>query len=206
MAKRKAKKKSPSSSSRPSPTCQVLSPPSGPSSPTKKFARNSGLPLLSSSLDLVPPSMKLLGPNWLPEMGSVPLSAVLAVAGAIPSLAAADAVPSPTAVVSGSRQLSPQINASESSLTLSALLAPIDMDSLLDSERSYYSDSSSHYGSPVLATSGLGEDSIESSKLDPLSAPLMLAAAMDSYFAGCFGLDSGPSLLCSGCSSRFECS
>ena len=89
MAKRKAKKKSSPSSSRPSPPSSVHPLVSGPSSPTKKQARHSSLPPQSHLLDLVLPSMKLTGPNWLPELCSVPISPVLVAEGAAPSLTAA---------------------------------------------------------------------------------------------------------------------
>ncbi|KAJ6377598.1 hypothetical protein OIU76_026552 [Salix suchowensis] len=114
MEKWKAKKKSPSSSSRPPPPFPSSSMVLGPSPPTKK---------------------QLLGPNWLPELGSDPMS---------PELAAAV-----------SQQLSPQLLASEGSPTFSELFAPVAMDSPRDSDydgsSAYNLDSSSHYGSPVLA-------------------------------------------------------
>ncbi|KAJ6731287.1 hypothetical protein OIU79_002593 [Salix purpurea] len=87
--------------------------------------------------------MKLLGPNWLLELGSGPVSPELAAAGTVPSLAAADSDPSP------SQLLSLQLH----SPSFSEMFGPVNMNSPRDSEyegsSAYNSDSSSHYGSPL---------------------------------------------------------
>ncbi|KAJ6377610.1 hypothetical protein OIU76_026564 [Salix suchowensis] len=170
MAKRKAKKKSPPSS-RPPPACPSVS---GPSSPTKKLARLSSLPTQASEVVI---AQQLSGPNWLPELSSVLSAPGLAASGpflaAPPGLAAAA---SPQLAASGVRPSlpalglqgvvqdppsasphppGPQMPISEHSPTLSELFAPIDIDipgdSDSDGSSAYHSDSSSHYGSPVLA-------------------------------------------------------
>ncbi|KAJ6292939.1 hypothetical protein OIU78_025009, partial [Salix suchowensis] len=62
---------------------------------------------------------------------------------------------SPELAAAVSQQLSPQLLASEGSPTFSELFAPVAMDSPRDSDydgsSAYNLDSSSHYGSPVLA-------------------------------------------------------
>ncbi|KAJ6365125.1 hypothetical protein OIU76_029988 [Salix suchowensis] len=196
MAKRKAKKKSPSSSSRPPPSCPVRPPASGPSSPTKKQARHSSLPPQSRLLDFVLPSLKLTGPNWLPELCSAPISSELVASISASTLVAAgSATISQELVVSGATSSLVAsgplgvLQASESSPSFSSLFAPVDLSIAADFEDEDSSscnyDSSSHYGSIDLAisghpSSGLGGDSIEPSELEPLFAPPMLAAAMDS--------------------------
>ncbi|KAJ6290112.1 hypothetical protein OIU78_025934 [Salix suchowensis] len=177
MAKRKAKKKSPSSSSRPPPSCPARPITSGPSPPTKKQARHSSLPPQSRSLDLVLPSMKLADPNWLPKLCSVPFSPDLVASGSAPpelvaagsatisqELFASGAAPSLVALgpidvdqappIASLQPPSTQPQTSESSPSFSMLFAPVEMGSPGDSENdgssAYNSDSSSHYGSPGL--------------------------------------------------------
>ncbi|KAJ6355718.1 hypothetical protein OIU77_006157 [Salix suchowensis] len=180
MAKRKAKKKSPSSSSRPSPSFATCPMASGPSSPTKKHARHRSLPPLSRVVDLA----TLEGANWMLDLDSDPLPSGLDSSGA--ALTAAGSVTSYLALVASgatpSQQLSPQLQAIEFSPTLSEMLAPVNMDSPRDSDYdgspSSNSDSSSHYGSSVLAMSELSPASSAPAVVEgPSNLP---AASMES--------------------------
>ncbi|KAJ6676074.1 hypothetical protein OIU74_005793 [Salix koriyanagi] len=171
MAKRKAKKKSPLSSS-PPPSCPTSQVASGPSSPTKKLARHSSLPTQAREVDI---ALHLTGPNWMPEMCSVPSAPGLAASGPIPAappglaavgssqvLAASDECSS--LAVLGSQDVAQDLPSasphpsstqqliSENSPSFSELFAPIG-ESETDGSSAYNSDSSSHYGSPVLANS-----------------------------------------------------
>ncbi|KAJ6691260.1 hypothetical protein OIU74_015869 [Salix koriyanagi] len=144
MAKRKAKKKSPSTSSRPPPSCPVRPPASGPSSPTKKQARHSSLPPQSS-----PSLTAVSAAPSLAVVGSGPLSPDFVALGAASSLAAVGSAPigvDQAPPIAPLQQPSPLLQVSENSPTFSMMFAPVEVPSPMDSENSYYSDSSSHYG------------------------------------------------------------
>ncbi|KAJ6739064.1 hypothetical protein OIU74_003928 [Salix koriyanagi] len=165
MAKQKAKKKSPSSSSRPLfhvqfvPLLRVLHPPPKNKPVTLPY------PSQSRSLDFVLPPMKLTGPNQcsppdLAAADSAIISQDLVALGAAPSLVAMGPI-----VVDQAPQIappqppSPKLQASESSPSFSMLFASVEVHSPGDSDNddssAYNSDSSSHYGSPALANSEL---------------------------------------------------
>ncbi|KAJ6683714.1 hypothetical protein OIU85_007410 [Salix viminalis] len=145
MAKRKANKKSPSSSSRPPPSRPALPLDEvilGLPSPTKKHARHSSLHPPPHSLALVLTPKKLKGPIQVfsPELGAT---------GTAPGC-----VDHPQQIAPP-QPPSPKIPATVSSPKLA--LSPVELSSAEDSEdedtSSCHSDSSSHYGSTDLATS-----------------------------------------------------
>ncbi|KAJ6693768.1 hypothetical protein OIU85_004538 [Salix viminalis] len=192
MGKQKAKKKSPSSSSRPPPSCPARPLASGPSSPNKKQARHSSLPPQSRSLDLVLPPMKLTGPNLcsppdLAAAGSAPISQELVASGAAPSLVSSGPISVDQAPPIASPQpSSPKLQASKSSPSFCMLFAPVEVhspgDSDIDDSFAYNSDSSSHYGSLALANSELNARQPSSASSAPVDAegPLEVPAASPS--------------------------